>query len=170
MKHKNLKLKKACFVLGASFVLYTYIKCEHVYKPNYTITEDEEYFAKYSKGKVYIGSIDYIESLKDKVNKDDILVIDTRNTCNDPNMQIISSYEINNKDTRNEILEILLIYEDLYPSKWDRTIESMRLEWFIHNLSHSFNYKKDHSDDVDLDNDDQEKYDNVKILNKLLHL
>ena len=170
MKHKNLKLKKACFILGSSFILYTYLNTDHVYKPNYTITEDEEYFAKYSKGKVYIGRIDYIESLKGKVNTDDILVIDTRNTKNDPNMQIISSYEISNKDTRNEILEILLKYEELNPSPWDRTIESMRLEWFVHNLSHSFNYKKDHSDDVDLDNDDQEKYENVKVLNKLLHL
>ena len=63
-----------------------------------------------------------------------------------------------------------MIYEELYPSEWNRTIESMRLEWFVHNASHMFNYKLDHSDDVDLDNDDQLKYENVNILNKLLKL
>ena len=169
MKHKNLKLKKACFILTASFALYAYAKYEHIYNPNYVITEEEPYFATYSNGRIYIGTQGEINAIKNQITKNDIIVYDERNS-NDPNMKIVSSYKIKDKDIRNEILEVLLVYEDLYPSDWDRTIESMRLEWFIHNVSHTFNYKTDHSNDVDLDNDDQEKYENVKILNKLLKL
>lgn len=170
MKHKNLKVKKACLLLTASIALVGYMKYEHKYTPTYVITNNEDYFATYSNGKIYIGTEVYINSIKDKVDKDDILVIDQRYSKSDPNFQIISSYRINNKDIRNEILEVLMTYEELYPSEWNRTIESMRLEWFVHNASHMFNYKLDHSDDVDLDNDDQLKYENVNILNKLLKL
>jgi len=169
MKHKNLKIQKACFILATSFALALYLKHDHVYNPNYTIVLDDEYFARYSKGKIYIGDREYIDSIKEKKNKHDILVYDERESSN-PNMQVLSSYEIDDKEIRNEIIEVLLVYESLHPSKWSRTKESMRLEWLVHNISHNFNYKLDHSDDVDLDNDDQEKYDNVKILNKLLHL
>ena len=169
MKRKNFKLKKACLLLTASVALAGYLKCQHVYTPTYVITEDESYFATYSRGRIYIGSHRYIDSIKDQLTVDDIIVYDERNSS-DPNMQIVSSYRINDKDIRNEILEVLLVYEKLYPSKWDRTLETMRLEWFVHNLSHSFNYKLDHSDDVDLNNADQLNYENVKILNKLLHL
>lgn len=169
MKHKNLKLKKACFILTASISLYAYARYEHIYNPNYTITEEEPYFATYSNGRIYIGTQSEINAIKDQISKNDIIVYDERDG-NDPNMKIVSSYKISDKDIRNEILEVLLVYEELYPSEWNRTIESMRLEWLIHNISHTFNYKTDHANDVDLDNDDQEKYENVKILNKLLKL
>ena len=56
MKHKNLKLKKACFILTASISLYAYARYEHIYNPNYTITEEEPYFATYSNGRIYIGT------------------------------------------------------------------------------------------------------------------
>ena len=45
----------------------------------------------------------------------------------------------------------------------------MRLEWLMHNLGYRFNYKKDHTTDIDLDNDDEEKF-NKKILNWLLKI
>ena len=169
MKRKNLKIRKACLLLTTSFLLCAYSRYEHVYNPTYVITEDEPYFATYSNGRIYIGTEKEIKAIKDQITKNDIIVYDQREG-DDPNMQIVSSYRINDKDIRNEILEVLLIYEQLYPSKWDRTIETMRLEWLVHNMSHVFNYKTDHSDDVDLDNDDQQKYENVKILNKLLKL
>ena len=54
MKHKNLKLKKACFILTASISLYAYARYEHIYNPNYTITEEEPYFATYSNGDMVI--------------------------------------------------------------------------------------------------------------------
>lgn len=84
-------------------------------------------------------------------------------------MFIRESYKITDKDKRNQILEVLCEYEKNNPSEWDRSIESMRLEWFIHNMGHELDYKKDHSDDVDLNNEDEEDYDD-KVLRKLFRL
>ena len=84
-------------------------------------------------------------------------------------MCIHDSYKINDKDRRNDILEVLCLYENMYPSDWNRSLESMRLEWFMHNLGHDFNYKKDHSDHVDLNNEDEDDYDD-KVLRKLFRL
>ena len=84
-------------------------------------------------------------------------------------MRIYDSYKIDDKDRRNDILEVLCLYENMYPSDWNRSLESMRLEWFMHNLGHDFNYKKDHSDHVDLNNEDEDDYDD-KVLRKLFRL
>ena len=115
MKHKNLKVKRACFILASSFVLYGYLKYDHVYNPSYVITEEEPYFATYTNGRIYIGTLNEINQIKDQINKNDIIVYDERDGS-DPNMKIVSSYKIKDKDIRNEILEVLLIYEELYPS------------------------------------------------------
>ena len=69
MKHKNLKLKKACFILGASFVLYAYLKTDHVYNPKYEIVENEDYYATYSLGKIYIVKRKEVNSIINKLNK-----------------------------------------------------------------------------------------------------
>ena len=84
-------------------------------------------------------------------------------------MVICNSCNIRDKDIRNEILEVLCCYEEMYPSRWDRTIESMRLEWFYHNVSYYLNYKVSHSSEVDLNNGDEERYDN-KVLSRILRI
>ena len=45
----------------------------------------------------------------------------------------------------------------------------MRVEWFVHNFLHFFQYQIDRTVDVDLNNDDEEKYQNdlIKILFKI---
>ncbi len=98
----------------------------------------------------------------------DVLIEDFRYGDN-PDMCIYDSYKIDDKDKRNDILEVLCLYEDMYPSSWDRSIDSMRLEWYMHNLGHYLNYKKDHNDNVDLDNEDEDDFDN-KVLTRLLRL
>ena len=145
-----------------------YYNYDYKYVPKYEIIEDKKnpfFTAKYRYGSVYI-----IKDLReiDSIDENDIIILDQRNKSN-PNMKIISSHEITDKNIRNDIIEILLEYEKMYPSKWDRTIESMRLEWFVHNLFYDINYKRDHTDNVDLDNDDENKYQN-KILNKILKI
>ena len=75
-------------------------------------------------------------------------------------MKIYSSYRIDDRDLRNEILEVLCRYEECYPSPWDRTIESMRLEWLMHNYSYFFNHETNRTEDVDLNNKEEEYYDN----------
>lgn len=84
-------------------------------------------------------------------------------------MVICNSYCIKDKDTRNEILEVLCCYEEMYPSNWDRSIESMRVEWFCHNTAYNFNYRVDDSFEVDLNNKDEDKYSN-KVLRRLFRI
>ena len=82
-------------------------------------------------------------------------------------MKICNSYLVTCPKQRKEILEVLCHYEECYPTDWDRSLDSMRLEWTIHNLSHLLGYDLKSSRDVDLDNADEEYYQN-KVLVKLL--
>jgi hypothetical protein len=151
----------ACLLL----VAYTNKK---TYNPTYTIYNEEDGpFASYSDGYVYIGDKEYLNSLHDITSKD-ILVLDERDN-KDPNMTILNSCNITDKEKRNEILEILCYYEEIYPTKWDRSIESMRLEWFAHNFSYYVNYKTNDAKSVDLNNEDETTYD-YEVLRRLLRL
>ena len=84
-------------------------------------------------------------------------------------MVICDSCRIKDKDIRNEVIEVLCKYEEMYPSNWDRSIESMRFEWFCHNAAYYVNYKVDDSSEVDLNNKDEDKYDN-KILRRIFRI
>lgn len=139
---KYLKMLFLLFII--LFIIYFFINKNTKNNPN-----------KYSKGYVYIGSNKYLDSLK--VNKDDILVEDYRNS-NNPNMKIRNSYLITDEKIRKEIIQILYNYEKNHPSKWNRSIKSMEKEWEAHNTLYYLNYKKDHTADVDLDNNDENKY------------
>lgn len=110
---------------------------------------------KYSKGAVYIGNKKYLDSLH--VNQNDVLVEDQRNN-NNPNMKIRNSYLITDKKDRLKIIKILYNYEKKHPSKWNRSIKSMEREWEAHNTLYYLNYKKNHTADVDLDNNDENNY------------
>lgn len=96
------------------------------------------------------------------------MVIDERDK-EDSNMIICDSCRIKDKDTRNDILEVLCIYEEMNPSDWDRSIESMRFEWFCHNAAYYVNYKVDDSSEVDLNNKDEDKYNN-KVLRRIFRI
>ena len=82
-------------------------------------------------------------------------------------MKVVDSYKIHRYKEKMEILKILECYEECFPSKWERSIDSMQLEWTLHNLSYDFNYQRSSSTDVDFNNDEEEDYDS-KILSKLL--
>lgn len=162
-QHKKLLLCASLACLLA--VTYPYKK---KYNPHYIILNEENGpFAQYSNGYVYIGDTEYLSSLHG-ITENDVLIKDERN-YSDPNIAIYQSYNIIDKETRNEILEIISCYEIMYPSDWKRSIESMRLEWFCHNVSYYFNYKVDHSEEVDLNNADEDKYD-IEIVRRLLRL
>ena len=148
-------------------ILSIYLGYRHKYQKDYELLPDTEIaYAKYDDGYIYIGDEDYLETIKPL--KGDILVEDQRDQ-KDPNMVIYNSCNIHDKDDKNAILQVLYEYEKENPSDWDRTMESMRLEWFVHNFGYYFNYKLDHTTDIDLDNDDEEKY-NKKIINYLLKI
>ena len=127
---------------------------------NYVIVDslDCDYYATYSLGKVYIGNKAYIESVSDKSTINDILIIDSRNS-QDPDMQVVSSFEVNDPIIQSEIISIMLNYERNNPSRWERTSRSMKVEWFVHNFLHTVNYKISHTSDVDFNNRDEKRYD-----------
>lgn len=166
------KLKRRLATLSAFIVLASgYFATEPHYEDcQFEILEDDEdAFARCSAGTVYIGDKAFLSSIPE--GEGIILIEDQRvpKTGHDPNMKIYDSCSIDSRVERNEILEILMEYERRYPTGWDRSIESMRLEWLMHNLSYQFSYQRDRTADVDLNNDDEEKYDS-KVLQKLFRV
>ena len=154
--------------ITAACLLFVYYNYDYKYVPSYSVVHSINngiFLATYRYGKVYI--VKNINIVKD-VDENDIVIIDQRDG-KDPNMKVISSHRIVDRDIRNDIIEIISEYEKLYPSKWNRTINSMRLEWFIHNIFYDLNLKRNHTDNVDLDNNDEEKY-NKEYLNKILKI
>ncbi len=144
----------------------------HEYHPSYKIVGNintTKPYATYSSGDVYIIKLDNKDIIDNIVlNKNDIVILDDRDSVN-PNMQVLSSSSIYDKEKRNEIIEIMQDYNNKYPNNWNRTNTSLRLEWFVHNLLFDFNYKLDHTTDVDLDNNDEDYY-NKPILNRILNI
>ncbi len=159
------KLKQRLAFVGALLVLASF-NHTHQYDANYAILENDEAFASYSDGLIYIGSKQYIDTICP--NEGDVFVIDSRYGV-DPNLEVLESDIFADKDIRNEILEVLCEYEKRDPSPWNRTIESMRLEWLIHNISSFLGYEKTRSSAVDFNNADEAKY-NSKILRKIFHI
>lgn len=104
-------------------------------------------------GNIYIGREEYLNGLKNITDKD-VLILDQSYISN-PNFRIYNSYKITNLEDMTYILNILLEYERNNPSKWDRTLISMRNEWLIHNLAYRFEINKVRAKDLDLDNDDE---------------
>ena len=98
-------------------------------------------------------------------SKDAVVIVD-ETTREDPNMKIIESCQIKNPDQMMEILEIVKIYNELYPSSWNRSIDSMMNEWEVHNALSCIRYKSKHTDHVDLNNEDEKAYNN-KVLTKI---
>lgn len=157
----------AISTLSALLAFTLYYVHEYEYTPRYSLyAEDSLPYGKYSKGDVYIGDEEYIESIKDNINEDDILII-MGYQDGEPNATILSSYEITSKGERDEILRILKHYEIENPSEWNRSLESMRLEWTVHNILYNLGYKRDRTKDCDLDNPEEKIYSN-KILQRLI--
>lgn len=133
---------------------------------NTSLSDIKGYFKKYQEGTVYIGSKEYLQSINN-VGINDILVLDARDE-KDPDMKVYSSYLINDFNIQEEILKILIEYEEENPSLWNRSIESMQREWCAHNLMALFSYKKESTMDVDFNNADEEKYSVKYIKRKIL--
>lgn len=156
---KNKKFQKLFLIYSITFIGAIYIYNTYIDSNESDYKIDDKAFSNYSKGLIYIGDKEFLDSLD--VNENDILVEDDRDS-NNPSMKIRNSYLVTDSTTRKEILEVLLKYEENDPSDWNRTIEAMDLEWEAHNVLYYLNYKKDHTTDVDLDNEDEEKY--IKVL------
>ena len=161
------KFKKKLITVGVAVaILSAYTITIPNYETNYELLDNSPAFAKCNCGTVYIGNKNFLKSIPKDSNV--ILVEDKRRT-KEPDMIIYDSCRICSKEDRNEILEILQEYERQDPSDWDRTIDSMRLEWLMHNISYDLNIDHNRTTDVDLDNEDEEKYSS-KILQYLFRV
>ncbi len=163
----NNKFKRKLAAVSLFVVLASgYLMIEPQYDSRYEILDSDSAFARCSCGIIYIGDEDFLRNIPEEDNT--ILIEDQRNT-KDPNMKIYNSCNICNREDRNNILEVLEEYERLNPSDWDRSIESMRLEWLLHNYSYYLNFEKNSTEDVDLNNLDEDRY-NTKILQLLFRV
>ncbi len=165
------KFKKFMITLGAVVIAGVFYQetQPHYENCSYEILEEEDgAFAKCSCGTIYIGSRDFLKQIPKEEGV--ILVEDQRRSEDrDPNMKIYDSCFFDSAEDRNEVLEVLLEYEKRDPSSWDRSLESMQLEWLIHNLSYQVRYEEKRSADVDLNNEDEKYYDSF-LLQKLFRV
>lgn len=169
MKKNKKKIIVTGLILG-SICSYLSIGNNRTYKPQYIINEEcnsnTEPFASYRYGYVYIvrrEQLNYMISIK---NDNDIIVVDDRDKEN-PDMMVYNSSYIWDKDVIDDVLNILLCYEEKYPSNWNRNIESLRNEWLCHNIAYKLGYEKEDTISADLDNNEAKYFDN-KILKYIL--
>lgn len=57
-------------------------------------------------------------------------------------------------------------YENDNPSRWDRTEISMIIEWLIHNYLYDIRMYQEHTESVDLNNEDENV---LKLINKIVY-
>ncbi len=160
MERKKLRRQKAILIILSLMLVTPKVASLHRYNPEIAIVEDSEAYASYRGGLVYIGDQEFLSSIRNQVSENDVLILDNR--CNDdPNMKVINSCRICSRDEIDDICHILALYETEYPSEWQRSIESMRREWQVHNLFYSFDYSINRTEDVDLNNADEDVYNQL---------
>lgn len=124
-----------------------------IYYNNYDINDNPK-FASINGQDIYILN----KNNSTKYNDKDIFIIDLRNEEED--IQIISSYRIKSNEFRKEIINIILKYNETYPTEtaWIRSKESLNNEWLIHNILYYFNLYRAHTKDVDFENNEEKTY------------
>ena len=165
MRNVRVFKKNMIILVLSSVSLITIFHKKQDIIPYYLITEEGCAFGNYSNGSVYIGDIQYVESLENLDSDNDVLVVDLRE-AEDPNMKIINSYVVDDQKQMKEVIAILCEYEKMYPSNWDRSKYTMYREWIVHNICHSFNYETNRTTDVDFNNADESLY--KKLIFKVL--
>ena len=124
-------------------------------------------YGTYKKGNIYIcDSLSSVDNVYEVCNENDVVIVD-QSENKDPNMKIVSSYKITDKEEMIEILNVIKDYCKNKDSNWDRSIYSMENEWIVHNICSNLSIKKDRTDDVDLNNSDEKRY-NSKIVGKII--
>lgn len=150
------------------------LRFDHKRELCYKIINDGDIFATYTDGVVYIGDDSFINKLPEK-NTYDIFIIDDHQN-QDPNFKILSSYKITDNIIQNEIINIMLEYNKIHPSSWNRSFKSMKAEWIAHNLLYYFDYQVVRTRDVDFNNVDEKVYNKEtlklvikKIIKKIIN-
>ena len=81
------------------------------------------------------------------------VVYDDRYSEN-PSFRIYDSYRIRKNSLKREVLFAMIAYNEAYPSepKWQRTVDSLVLEWMEHNFAYRVGFLRSRACNVDLDN------------------
>lgn len=159
---KNIIAFSLAFIMATTFVG---TKLSHSSDVEITINQeidDPNYFRSSSCGDVYIGNAAQIRRLQES-GVEGIFVVDERAKKDDSNMKVVDSTRVWSKQEMTEILTILNEYNEIYPSKWNRTIKSMINEWYAHNICYIGDYYSDNAKDVDLNNDDEEVFKEIDL-------
>ena len=124
--------------------------------------EGNPVFATYEDGEIYI--VDKDNDIEHDAN--DIVIVDLRDVKED--MQVISSYRIEDIPSQLKIIDLILEYNELFPSDtpWDRSKNSMLNEWLAHNVAYLLNYERQSSESVDFQNQEEDQYDIIKLIKK----
>ncbi len=83
----------------------------------------------------------------------EIAVYDDRFTDN-PSFRIYDSYRIRKNSLKREVLFATIAYNEAFPCepKWQRTVNSLVLEWMEHNFAYRVGFLRSRACNVDLDN------------------
>ena len=114
----------------------------------------------YSKGKVIhiYKTEDDANNVYQLTRNNVVRIVDSRSN-NDSNIKILDSYKIDSVKEQTVILTALSDYNSQNPStpSWNRTLDSMLLEWDIHNVAYNFGVSPISTAHVDLNNADEGK-------------
>lgn len=166
---KKPNRKNVLIYLIALLVSFSLFKNRNNKKEIIDLTDNKTYsvYGTYSRGKIYIcDSMHDAECASLVCAENDVIVVD-QTELNDPNMKIVSSYKITNRQEMIEILNVIKKYCMNKECNWDRSISSMQNEWIVHNICSNMAIKRERTDDVDLNNSDENLY-NLKIIGKML--
>ncbi len=128
-------------------------KSREEYRKNFKVEKGK---IEYSYGTIYIGSEEELSQVGE-LKENDYLVLDERDTP-DPNLKVYNSFRLNDVFVRNEFLEALLYYEEVFPMGWNRTRQALKIELNVHNYCYELGIKHDSTTDVDFNNADEKIY------------
>lgn len=166
---KKKSKKNILVYLSALLVALSLSQSKHKKSEIETDTKDKLYeiCGTYNRGNIYVcKALTNVDKVYEVCNENDVVVVDQCD-LKDPNMKIVSSYKITDKEEMKQILNAIKDYcNDKHPN-FERSIKSMQNEWIVHNICSNLSIKRDHTDDVDLNNGDESLY-NSKIIGKIV--
>lgn len=162
-------------------ILWGFIKfdCKSTNCPsskNYIRPKSVEPIGSYNNGKglVYVVKPDKVSTITQNIEDNAVIIVDKRVNSDDSeynqDIQVYNSYKITSLAQQKEIIKLICQYNDLnqVTPGWDRSEESMLIEWEAHNLAY-YTYSKLNKDGkyteeinsamhVDFDNNGENKY------------
>lgn len=166
---KKKSKKNILVYLSAFLVALSLSQSKHKKSEIETDTKDKIYeiCGTYNRGNIYVcKALTNVDKVYEVCNENDVVVVDQCD-LKDPNMKIVSSYKITDKEEMKQILNVIKDYCNDKHSNFERSIKSMQNEWIVHNICSNLSIKRDHTDDVDLNNGDESLY-NSKIIGKIV--